>query len=159
MPVHSYFTIINGNITEEQTTLIRGGPIISVEISIPTALSNLFQTNKIPIPQPVTGFALIDTGCMLTSVDVATVNRLGLKPVGVEEDVYTAQGRGKTNRYPAHVKFPGTNIEIDYNAVLTADLSGQHFNNTPIIALIGRDILADCVFIYNGKTGMYTFAY
>ena len=56
-------------------------------------------------------------------------------------------------------KFPGTSIDLDFGEVIGADLQGQVFNGQPIIALIGRDILSDCVFIFNGKSGMYTLAH
>lgn len=158
MPVYNYFTVDqNSHIIQDNATLVNAGPIINIEIGIPEALANYYQQKGIAIPQPVTGYALIDTGCTLTSVDDQTVQSLGLKPVGTAS-VGTAGGQSSINRYPAHVKFPGTNIEIDYNSVMSAKLDGQQFKGTPIIALVGRDILSACIFIYNGITGMYTFA-
>ena len=159
MPVYNYFTIDSqGIIIQDQTTLINAGPLINVEISIPNALATYNQQNSVPIPSAKSGYALIDTGCSFTSVDDSTVSSLGVKPVGLGK-VGTAGGQRQVNLYPAHVKFPGTQIEIDYSSVLSADLNGQNFKGTPIIALIGRDILAQCVLVYNGITGMYTFAH
>lgn len=154
MPVYNYSTLNpQGGIIVDKQTLINKGPLIRVEISIPLALATYNQQNGIAIPSPKIGFALIDTGCSITSIDDATISSLGVNPVGVRP-VGTASGGHDANLYPAHVKFPDTKIEIDYNSVLSAKLVGQG-----IIALIGRDILSECVLVYNGTTGMYTFAH
>lgn len=158
MPVYNYFTKRNNQIVDEQITLYTAGPIVEVEISIPNSLATFYTRINLPIPTPKTGFAIIDTGCKITSVDDGTIKGLGVSPVGVGT-TNTAAGQVTQNIYPAHVKLPRTTIEIDYNSVFSSDLSKVIFNGQPIIALIGRDILAHCVFIYNGKSGMYTFAY
>lgn len=158
MPVYNYGLVQGGQVIVDSKSLLAHGPLVNVEVSIPTVLANYYQQNGIRIPPPISGFALIDTGCTYTSVDDSTVRGLGLLPVGTVTGL-TAGGQVVHNKYPAHVKFVGTNIEIEYNSVVSANLQGQTYNNQPIITLIGRDILAGCILIYNGLTGMYTFAH
>ncbi len=159
MPVYNYYSIKpDGSITEDPTLLRLAGPLLNVEISIPTALAQLYNQIKKPIPPPITGWALLDTGAYRTCVDNHTIQSLGVSAVGLEPTL-TPAGKKDQNTYPAHFKFPGTNIDLDFGEVIGADLKGQTFNNQPIIALVGRDILSECVFIFNGKAGMYTLAH
>jgi hypothetical protein len=59
------------------------GPLLQVEISIPSALEQLLAAQNQPIPSPKTGWALIDTGATRTCVDAKTVSALGVNPIGV----------------------------------------------------------------------------
>ena len=47
--------------------------------------------------------------------------------------------------YPVHIEFVGSAIEFDVLQAVGAPLAPQG-----IIALIGRDVLCQCVFHYNG---------
>lgn len=159
MPIYNYFSFKpDGNITIDSNLLRSAGPLVNVEISIPTALAQLFNQNKQPIPSPITGWAMLDTGAYRTSVDNTTIQSLGVSAVG-RESTLTPSGHKDQNTYPAHFKFPGTTIDLDFNEALGADLKGQLFNEQPIIALVGRDILSACLFIYNGSSGMYTLTH
>lgn len=157
MPVHNRFFIqpdgkFNSNI------LVSTGPLLSVEVSIPKELADLFTKEKKAIPQPKTGFALIDTGATRSGVDRSVITQLGVQPVGVARTL-TASGEAKQNLFPSHFRFPGENIDIDFSSVLGVNLSGQNINGQPIIALLGRDILSKFIFIYNGPGGFFSIAY
>jgi len=71
---------------------------------------------------------------------------------------HTANGARQCNLYPAHFTFLGANIEVDFTSVVEVNLTGQVFNGQHVIALIGRDVLANTMFVYNGKLGMYTLS-
>jgi len=157
MPVHNRFFIqpdgkINPNI------LVSIGPLLSVEVSVPKELADFFTREKKLIPPPKTGFALIDTGATRSGVDKSVITQLGVQPVGVAR-ILTASGEVEQNLFPAHFRFPGENIDIDFSSVLGVNLSGQNINGQPIIALLGRDILSKFIFIYNGPGGFFSIAY
>lgn len=156
MPVYNRFAQLNNQINPQILRL--HGPLLSVEISIPAALADLYNQMKQPIPQPKTGFAMLDTGAFRTCVDNTTIQGLGVRPVGLEP-MLTPSGRKNQNTYPDHFRFPGTSIDLEFSAALGADLTEQTFNGQPIIALVGRDILAESVFIYNGLAGMFTLTH
>ena len=159
MPIYNYYSIKpDGNIIEDPNLLRLVGPLLSVEITIPTALVQLYNQTKQAIPAPITGWAILDTGAYRTCIDNTTIQSLGVNAVGLE-DTLTPAGRKKQNTYPAHFKFPGTTIDLDFGEVIGADLQGQKYNNQNIIALVGRDILSACILIYNGKSGMYTLSH
>lgn len=157
MPVHNRFFIqpdgkLNPNI------LVSTGPLLSVEVSVPKELADFFTKEKRAIPPPRTGFALIDTGATRSGVDKSVITELGVKPVGVTTTL-TAGGEVEQNLFPAHFRFPGEHIEIDFSSVLGVDLKRYKISGQPIIALLGRDILSKFLFVYNGPGGFFSISY
>jgi hypothetical protein len=135
------------------------GPIIQVQAEIPAALARMLQAASQPIPKPVEGFALVDTGASITSIDAPLLAQLGVNPVGTV-NVGTAGGRRRQSTYPVRLTFPGTAFPgFEHPAVLGVDLAGQlALPERPLIALIGRDILRRCVLVYNGTAGMFSLS-
>lgn len=139
--------------------LSQSGPVISVEVAIPTTLAEVFAKEKKPIPQPAVGWALIDTGATHTCVDDDAISQLGVNPISRVE-ILGSSGAHEVNVFPAHFRFPSIkNFEIDFTATIGVNIQAQKFNNQPIIALLGRDVLARCIFVYNGPLGMYSLSF
>lgn len=135
--------------------LNKTGPRIQVEIGIPEALARIYAEQNKPIPNPVTGFALVDTGASITAVDVSAVTSLNITPVAFTE-VHTPSTETPVIQalYPVSFSFVGSGLPpLQYNSVLGSPLAAQG-----IIALIGRDILANCILIYNGKLGHFSLS-
>ena len=141
-------------------TLAITGPTLQVQIEVPAVLAESLRLNSQPIPNPIEGTALIDTGATITSVDVAQLVQLGINPVGMRA-VGTAGGTKQQSVYPARFIFPGTPLpSFDLHQVMGCDLTGQTvLNQKPLIALIGRDILSRAVLIYNGSAGMFSLSF
>jgi len=155
----SFQGVPGGPLQPSPQTLMINGPIIQIQIEIPGALAASLQSSSQPIPNPVDGIALIDTGATITSVDVALLTRLGINPVGIR-NVGTAGGPQRQSTYPARFTFPGTTLPgFELGEVLGCDLTGQTvLNQRPIVALIGRDVLSQAVFVYNGSAGMFSLS-
>ncbi|MBV9767664.1 MAG: hypothetical protein JOZ48_22685 [Acidobacteriaceae bacterium] len=141
-------------------TLLINGPILQVQIEVPTALASVLQRDNQPIPAPIDGIGLIDTGASITSIDQSVFARLGVNPVGIVQ-VGTAGGQQQQSTFPAKFNFPGTGLPtIESSAALGCNLTGQVvMGNKAIIALIGRDLLANCVLVYNGTTGTFSLSF
>ncbi len=123
-------------------------------MAIPDALATHLTGIGRPIPPPVTGFALIDTGASRSAVDANVVSGLGVNPIGVTT-VFTPQGSAQQELFPAKFSFPGTPLpEIHFSSVLGSALQGQW-----IIALLGRDVPSSFILIYNGVGGYISLAY
>ncbi len=133
------------------------GPVLAVSVSIPQALAELYTKQQVPLPSPITGMALIDTGATRSCVHGPIMSELKVNPIGVVTS-HTAAGPVLHSLYPAHFTFPVAKIEIDFASVVGADLSGQMIDNQQLIALIGRDVLSMGIFVYNGSTGTFSFA-
>lgn len=137
------------------------GPVIQVQVEVPTALATQLQHTGQTVPQPVLGYALIDTGASLSAVDATVIQQLGVQPVGVAH-VGTAGGPQQQATCPARFSFPGSSLPaIDFNQLLGANLSGQLAlgAGNPLVALLGRDLLQHFVLIYNGPAAMFTLAF
>jgi hypothetical protein len=131
--------------------LQQNGPIIEVQVAIPSALEQLFVRQNQPVPPPVRGRALIDTGATMSSVDDTAIRSLGVSPVGLI-NTGTAGGPQLQSMYPARFML-GVGWTFEFSRVTGSNLTG-----TGLIALIGRDVLSRTVLVYNGTMGVFSLA-
>ena len=54
-------------------TLVMRGPVVQVMVSVPPEIADIFAKESKPIPSPVSGLALIDTGATISCVDEEVV--------------------------------------------------------------------------------------
>ncbi len=122
-----------------------------------------------PIPQPIDVDAILDTGAECSCLDRALVARLGLPfyafdftaaPGAATAPALTIGGAsvnayhtaGLTVLHPSGV--PGRNLVVP--ELVIAALSLRTFG---VDAILGRDVLALCVLVYDGPAGAVTLAY
>ncbi len=137
------------------------GPGLPVQIEVPLTLAQQLQSAGQPIPTPVPGFALIDTGASISAVDVSVMQNLAVHPIGIA-NVGRAGGPQQQNTYPARFVFPGTQLpSMDFNQLIGANLAAQAVAGSQLrlVALLGRDILQHFILIYNGTTGSFSLAF
>lgn len=130
--------------------LRRSGAIFPIEISLPQTLIDYLAKQGIPIPRPVSGHALIDSGASISVVDSSVISSLSISPIGIAT-ISTTAGPAQKNLFPARFKL--SQLVIDVSPVIGADLGPQG-----IIALIGRDILSHLLMIYHGPGGRVTLS-
>jgi len=105
------------------------------------------------VAAPNVGHALIDTGATKSCVDEQALATLAIRPVG-QTKVLTPSGSETQFIHPVRLTFVGTTLgSIEPIAVLASKLKDQG-----LLALIGRDILAHCILVYNGPGGIFTLA-
>lgn len=137
--------------------LQREGPVLEVEVAVSSSLARYLAEKKLPIPEPVKGMALIDSGATGSAVDREVIGQLGVKPMG-ERTVFTAGGPDRQNRYAARFIFLRPKMSFEFSSVIGANLKGQSVVGRDLIVLLGRDVLSRCIFIYNGVNASYTLA-
>ncbi len=146
---YNHFTLDQNN-APSPAVLLGSGPQIQVEVSIHPSLTQYLQAQGQPVPPPVVGQGLIDTGAIVSVVDSAVVQQLQIPPVGAMP-LHGVAGVNQHMQYPASFRFPATTFpSITFAFVVGAPLAPQG-----IIALIGRDVLVHFVLIYNGVLGQY----
>ncbi len=116
MPIHNRFYVAQGK-DPDPRLLMSLGPLLQVEISIPTALSRVLEKREVPIPPPIMGWALIDTGATRTCADAEALSKLGVSPIGVVK-TGTAGGTVDQKLYPARLRFPTEGFEIEFRSVI-----------------------------------------
>jgi len=152
MPVYNHLYLLKNKLHPDPLKL--QGPILNVEISLPQKIAEIYDQTGKAIPAPKTGLALFDTGASNTCVDLKIIESLGIPSIGIQT-VYTPQGSCQQDKYPAKISFPGTTLP----AVEFGSIYGSTLQSQGIIALIGRDLLSNFVFTYNGPGGFITLSY
>lgn len=154
MPVHNGRLIARAPDAHPARALADLGPIIQCEVGLPAPLAVALTNANIAVPARIPGRLLVDTGASSTCISSAVLEQLGLKPVG-KQTMSGATGRKEQGLYLCSVAFPGSRVPtIPIRRVAGVDLDAQ-----PYIGLLGRDILATCVFLYNGTTGAWSLSF
>ena len=137
---------------EHSQALTTDGPCIVVRISVPDALAQKLQSEGKPIPTPVEGLALIDTGATSSCVNYEVLKLLGLEPVG-RIPVSGAAGIALHTTYPARLDFPTLSLSSTFNQIIGVRLSRPN-----ISVLLGRDLLDRVIFTYDGPKRKLTIS-
>ena len=128
------------------------GPIVDVDVGIAGATAAALKKAGAPITSPITLRAMIDTGASRTVIQKGVAGQLGIHPVGTTAINTPSSSNVPCNEYLIRLLFPG-NVVVETVAV-EAPLKGQH-----IQALIGREVLAHGVLIYNGYDRSFTLSF
>jgi len=142
------------------TTSPGAGPILDVLIGVSEPLRKIMKTQGAAVPKPVSIRVLLDTGASGTCVDLATLSALGLVPTGTAL-IHTVSTTGTpvpAALYDVSLALvhPGQQFVRWFDAVpvMGASLAAQG-----IQGLVGRDILAQCLLVYDGQAGTFTLAF
>jgi len=139
--------------------LEREGPLIPVEVSMPTALEDWCVRQNFPIPAPEPGYALIDTGASISCIHEPILEQLSITPID-SIPLVTPAGDGRAFVYPTRVSFPALNVQgYSINRVVGTQTDWTTASGKRVIMLLGRDLLAQFLMVYNGKFNQFTLAY
>jgi hypothetical protein len=138
--------------------MIANGPLIAIDVADPGGVAQpvVLDPQGAPATTPliVPGFALVDTGASGSVVDDDLATRLGLIARGV------ANGFGVGGAYTASQYAIGWRITNTQGFQTVAVTSAPlHLQNPQLLMLIGRDILNNCVLVFNGPTGTFSLAW
>jgi hypothetical protein len=144
-----WMLILSGDVDPEH------GPLIAVRIQIDRTLRRAYESVARPLPMPVSGVALIDTGAVQSGIDEAVALSLGLNPVGVSELLTPTGDRTKVGVFWGEVDFVGTDLQPLRQQFLGMKL-GYMAGEERVVALLGRDFLSDARLDYDGPSARYT---
>jgi len=136
-----------------KVALVQRGPVIPVVIAPDQAFAVALQTAGKTIPQSVTGLALVDTGATTTCIDATVAQQMGLAPSGTAKLSSASHQVTDCLTYPVQLLFPAWNLALQAPKAMGVTIANQG-----IIVLVGRDLLQNCVFVYNGADGSFTLA-
>ena len=142
--------------------ILPGGPLLTAVATVSEPRRDALTTAEQPLPAPQRITALLDTGASCTNIDPSVLTALNLPPTGTAL-VHT----------PSTGNAPVTVDQYDIGLAIFAATTHHpplHLPTVPVIAsellqsqgfhaLIGRDILSQCIFHYNGSTGLFSLAY
>jgi predicted aspartyl protease len=129
------------------------GPAVMVSVGISKELEDKLVATGQPVPAPVTGPALVDTGASGCCVDETIAQKLGVAPIDVVNISSASHAASQKPVFPVRLTLMGTNLTVNASRAIGVPLQPQGF-----IALLGRDFLQRFVLIYNGPAGELTLA-
>jgi hypothetical protein len=150
------------------------GPIISVAIFVSFPRLLALRAGNALIPQFFFGIALLDTGASHTVIDTTVATALALTPTGSVSINTPSTGMSGhvcntfdvslwfRTQPPSYTSPTATHPSSSYPPhparftlpVIESDLSAQNIH-----ALIGRDVLDQCEFLYYGRNGRFRLIY
>lgn len=111
----------------------------------------------LPIPSPVPIRGMIDSGASCTCLDPQIIKQLNLVATGAIPMLTPSTGATPVQSFQYDVSlivgFGAVSFQFHALAVIESSLRPQGFD-----ALIGRDVLAEGLFVYDGKAQMYSLA-
>ena len=134
---------------EDHSGYLRGfglhqrGAIVRVTLSPLDQHGEIFSDMDGSLPTPVSGYAMIDTGAGMTCFDQSAAQKAQLMVVG-RSSVSSVTGTGKVPVYSGQLDI------ADFTCIKAETALGVKLDTPGIIALIGRDVLANCLLVYNG---------
>jgi hypothetical protein len=136
-----------------------GGPLVDVLMGVSVPRQHALTKAKLPVPAPLIVRALIDTGASCTVVDCSILKALGVVSTGVIPIHTPSTKSGQphlANQFDVSLIFshPKLNWQFPAIPVLDSDLAHQG-----ITALLGRDILKECLLNYDGVGGAFSLAF
>lgn len=124
------------------------GPFIDVVLVPPDAAKNA---------QAQQGAAIIDTGASQTCVDAETAKRAGWPMIDTAELSSVTHPDQEVPVFAGHLFSTTLQREIHVNRWMGVNLRPNE-SALPVVALIGRDLLQQALFIYNGHDGSFSLA-
>jgi hypothetical protein len=139
--------------------LNHGRAEVDVELNVPQAVAQNLQASGLPVPPFQQAVALIDSGASATCVHAGLVQALQLIAVGARHVRTPTTGPNPitvpTYRLDLTVLHPrGKHLVVPVLEVIEAQ-----FINMGHLVLIGTDVLAGCVFSYNGPGQRFRLRY
>ena len=156
MPIlncRSHTNAEKGEVHATPNILIGNGPVLPVEITLSDDSQRVYSDKRKQLPPSVSGFALIDTGASVTCFDEKSAQKAGLPVVGVSKMMSASHANHKVPLFAGKLITPTFDIHVEKG--IGANLSALGGN---LIALIGRDMLANAIFFYNGPDAHFSIA-
>lgn len=135
------------------------GPIINAIIGVSGPRVNALRQAGQPVPDTQVVRALIDTGASGTCIDPRVLQSLGVVSTGsqpVHTPSTTSGNPYQAAQFDVSIIIPSQNLNKIFHVVPVIEANLDHQG---IQALIGRDILSQCLLVYDGQSGLFTLAY
>jgi hypothetical protein len=136
----------------------RYGPMTNVKVMLSTQRVEALKKLNLPYAPPQTVIGLIDTGASCSAIDVHLAKGLGLERRGVTHIHTPSTGSNYETRttYDAcYVIGEGQpKALLRTLSVIECELASEGF-----YVIVGRDVLEDCVFTYNGPKARFSLKY
>jgi predicted aspartyl protease len=138
--------------------LTQAGPLLDVLIGVSQAKEEALKKAGIPVPTLTPARALIDTGASGTVIDPDVIDKLLLTPTGKGSTLTASTGSvpHEADLYDISIHIP---IQRTIKIFPSVPIMALELAPLGVQVLIGRDILNQGLFIYDGPTQKYTLSF
>lgn len=139
--------------------VVEEGPLFDVVVGVSRAKEQALRDAGMAAPPAHIVRALIDTGASCSTIDPAIVRHLGLQPTGRTTIITPTTGRQGQEARVYDVSIRLVHVGRSYvleNSVPVVESSQSH---NGFLVLLGRDILRDCLLIYDGPAKSVCIAF
>jgi hypothetical protein len=127
------------------------GPELPVLIGLPGIVTTSLKASGQPIPAPLLVRGVIDTGTDITGVVANQLSQLGILPA-FRSSTHTAGGSVRVDIYEISLSVPGPDPSAGLLVVRPDLLVMELAAGLPDVdLLLGRDVLDECLFVYDGR--------
>lgn len=141
----------------------QSGPIMGISVSVSQSRQKELEDANIPVPTSLILNGMIDTGASGTHVDPAAIAPLGLVPRGqIHCTTASTDEKGALlDQYELGLSIYQNTLPHGHGfiifPVILATASSLRHQGFDI--LIGRDVLARCLFVYDGRRNIFSLAF
>lgn len=139
------------------------GPIIETYVGITETQSELLQKAGLPIPDRVRCRLLIDTGATYSMVKHEIAEKAGLKLISSNYPIHGVGVDTTGKIYIGRIWFickSRIDASMTHNIWVDTQIASGTLQASEVLdGLIGRDVLNNFDFRYNGKTGDFTLRF
>ncbi len=134
------------------------GALVTLAIGVSEARRQLLHRLNFPVPIPSTICTLLDPGSDVTVADGVALRHLGITPHSHLPLLSSASGT-VVNRLPVYY-FSATLLDAAGQPVMywpSVNVYATTYDPSAVVhGVFGRDLLADCAFLYDGKNGVFS---
>ena len=134
------------------------GPLVDLLVGVSRARADALTRQKLAIPTPVQIRAVIDTGASSSCVDAGILSSLHLTPTG-STPIHTPSTGGTphtASQYDVSLTLLHPKLNLTFQTVPVVE---THLSFQGVQALIGRDVLLNCLFLYDGQANHFSLAF
>lgn len=135
------------------------GPLTPVRVGVSYPRRDALTAHGHTPPPPVKVLALVDTGSSGTMIHSDLIAALGLTPTGRSRLTTATTGTSPvwTDTYDISLSFRAPQRRP--TTITELRVAATDFTNHGFQVLLGRDILAQCLLVYDGRLGCFMLSY
>ncbi len=140
-------------------SLVANGAVVELLIGVNESRREVLRRNGFPVPERIRVAAQVDTGTRFSAVDRQVLSRLDIQPVDtiLVRTTSTTEAPVPFRRYAVSVALETDQVELFLTSVEV--LECFFAPDEGIQALLGRDVLENCLLVYDGKNKSFSLAF
>lgn len=137
------------------------GAVVDIRVGVIESRRQVLLKNNLPVPPRVPICAQIDTGASCSAISHHVFKALDQTPTGTTKVLVPSVSPDpqEFEEYAVSLFLVAPDGLELYLPVLAGVISCDFSDNNVYHALLGRDVLSQCLFVYDGTNKVFSFAF